>query len=83
MPYSYLETPRQSTITDKINQYLPIYGKFSEDAGSDSDTMSKKTANESKTVISSDTFSPDSVGSKNPNAAIDPVSIHGNNIVKT
>lgn len=60
---------------------LPITGKLSDEGGNDSDTSNKKTAKDNKTVISSDTFSPDSVGSRKPSAATHDVSMHGKIIV--
>ena len=43
-----------------------------------SDTTSRNTDNDRSTVISSDTFSPESGGSRNPSRAIEEISIHGN-----
>ena len=60
---------------------LPIIGKLSLEGGIDSDTTSINTANDSKTVISNDTFSPLSTGKMKVKAATDDVSIHGNIIV--
>jgi hypothetical protein len=61
---------------------LPIIGKLSDDGGKDSETNSRNTARERSTVISSDTFSPDSVGRRNPIAATHDVNIQGNIIVR-
>ena len=41
------------------------------------------TATDKRTVISIDTFSPDSGGSINPSSAIDDISIHGNRRLRT
>lgn len=60
-----------------------MYGNVSEDAGSCSDTINRKTANDSSTVTSNETFSPDSGGNTNPKAATEPVKIQGNKTVKT
>jgi len=60
---------------------LPIMGKSSEEGGRDSDTKRRNTARERSTVISSETFSPLSTGSKKPSAATPDVSMHGNIMV--
>lgn len=62
--------------------HLPMIGKSSDDGGKASDTSSRNTASDSNTVISNDTFSPDSTGRRNDSAATDDVNITGNNIVR-
>ena len=58
-------------------------GKLSEEGGSASDTSNKKTDSDNNTVISRDTFSPDSVGNMNANPATKVTSTQGNSIVMT
>lgn len=58
--------------------FLPMKGKVSLSGGIVSETTSKNTARESNTVISSDTFSPESGGNKNPKNAIVEMIVHGN-----
>ena len=60
---------------------LPIIGKSSEDGGRASDTSNRNTASDNNTVISNDTFSPDSTGNRNDNAATADVNMTGNSIV--
>lgn len=64
------------------NEDSPMIGKLSEEGGKDSDTTNKNTARDRSTVISRDTFSPDSVGKRNASAATHDVSIQGKIIVR-
>ena len=65
------------TIVSKF--YLPSIGKLSLDGGIVSVTTSMKTARDSSTVISRDTFSPLSTGSIKPwGAAPSATRMHGN-----
>lgn len=61
-----------------LNKYLPMKGNVSDVGGIVSDTTNRKTARDSNTVISRETFSPESGGSRNPNRAIDDINIQGN-----
>jgi len=60
---------------------LPMMGKSSDEGGRDSDTKRRNTAKDRSTVISSETFSPLSTGSRKPSAATLDVSMHGNIMV--
>lgn len=55
-----------------------MYGNVSDVGGIVSDTISINTDKESKTVISNDTFSPESGGNRNPSTAKEDISMHGN-----
>ena len=63
--------------------FLPIYGNVSEFGGIVSETINMKTATDKRTVISIETFSPDSGGNINPSNAIDDINIHGNRRLRT
>ena len=63
--------------------FLPIYGNVSEFGGIVSETINMKTATDKRTVISMETFSPDSGGKINPSNAIDDINIHGNRRLRT
>ena len=57
---------------------LPIKGNVSDVGGIVSETTSKNTANDRRTVIHRDTFSPDSGGSRNVRIATVDMTLHGN-----
>jgi len=57
--------------------FLPMKGNVSESGGMVSETTSKNTARDSSTVISRDTFSPESGGNRNPRNAIVEIMVQG------
>ena len=62
---------------------LPIYGNVSEFGGMISETININTAMDNSTVISRDTFSPDSGGKMNPSKAMEDISMLGNIRLRT
>lgn len=54
-----------------------MYGNVSDVGGIISETTSINTASDRRTVISRDTFSPESGGNRNPSTAIEDIKMHG------